>query len=162
NDFTVMLVAAVYRNTIYVKDIVRKKLDFPSQRDTLIALARQHAANVILIEKAATGAPMAAELARIAAPGVPRPICITVKGSKEQRVTACSGGIEAGDLLLPKWAPWKDDFLDEMCGFPHARHDDQVDAVTLLMKWLANQRRGGSGVYGGGSWGPGGSFFPLA
>jgi phage terminase large subunit-like protein len=36
--------------------------------------------------------------------------------------------------------PWIDDYLEEVCRFPHAAHYDQVDAVSLAVQML-DQRR---------------------
>ena len=35
---------------------------------------------------------------------------------------------------MPKDAPWLDEFLHELLGFPNARHDDQVDAFSQLLR----------------------------
>jgi hypothetical protein len=51
-----------------------------------------------------------------------------------------SGQIEAGELLLPPDAPWMAEFKAELLGFPHARHDDQADALSQLMIWVRHNR----------------------
>ena len=38
-----------------------------------------------------------------------------------------SSACEAGIVYVKK-APWNDDFLDEVCNFPRATHDDQTIA----------------------------------
>ncbi|MEM7781077.1 MAG: hypothetical protein AAF697_11870 [Pseudomonadota bacterium] len=42
--------------------------------------------------------------------------------------------VEAGQILLPTQAPWLEDFEHELLAFPNARHDDQVDALSLLLE----------------------------
>lgn len=48
---------------------------------------------------------------------------------------AASAMIEAGDVLLPREAPWVSVFLGEILAFPNARHDDQVDALSQMINW---------------------------
>lgn len=48
--------------------------------------------------------------------------------------------IEAGQVLLPKEAPWLADFQHELVTFPHGRHDDQVDSVSQFLNWAKKKR----------------------
>jgi hypothetical protein len=43
--------------------------------------------------------------------------------------------LEAGSLILPKSAPWLDEFLMEYLGFPGGKHDDQVDSLSQFLCW---------------------------
>jgi predicted phage terminase large subunit-like protein len=45
-----------------------------------------------------------------------------------------SARIEAGSVLLPKQAPWLDEFRRELLTFPAGRHNDQVDAFSQALK----------------------------
>jgi hypothetical protein len=38
---------------------------------------------------------------------------------------------------LPNEAPWLDDTLRELTGFPNLRYDDQVDSTTQVLQWVA-------------------------
>src|SRR5262249_26157017 len=55
--------------------------------------------------------------------------------SKEARVHAVSGQIEAGNVYIPDPAAhrWVDGFLEELCAFPYAAFDDRVDACTQAL-----------------------------
>ena len=60
---------------------------------------------------------------------------VEAKGSKEVRAMAVTPEVAAGLFYLPhpqepgnEWV-WK--WLDEVCAFPTAKHDDQVDAFTM-------------------------------
>jgi predicted phage terminase large subunit-like protein len=46
-----------------------------------------------------------------------------------------SARFEAGQVHLPKEAPWLAAFLHEMLAFPMARHDDQIDSVSQFLNW---------------------------
>jgi predicted phage terminase large subunit-like protein len=57
---------------------------------------------------------------------------ISPTDSKEARLNAVSPDFEAGNIILPdpSIAPWVHDYINELVGFPTARHDDCVDAST--------------------------------
>src|SRR6266536_2639080 len=95
-----------------------------------IELAVRHQANRVLIEDAGPGMNLLQDLYMEMPPGVTRPIGLKPEGSKQDRVAAQSAKIEAGHVHLPGDAPWLHDFLNELFGFPNARHDDQVDSVS--------------------------------
>ena len=61
-----------------------------------------------------------------------------------KRLSVHAASLEAGDVFVPKDAPWLPEFLNEIRAFPAGRHDDQVDALSQLM--TAN--RGGPSVEG--------------
>jgi predicted phage terminase large subunit-like protein len=58
-------------------------------------------------------------------------------GSKEARAAPVSARVEGGQLLVCR-GPWNGAFLDEVCAFPHVRHDDQVDALSGSYAMLAD------------------------
>ncbi len=55
--------------------------------------------------------------------------------------------IEAGQVFLPKDAPWLGDFFDELLAFPKGRHDDQVDSVSQFLTWAGKRRTRPVGFY---------------
>lgn len=57
-------------------------------------------------------------------------------GDKATRATPASAQTEAGNVKLLRGA-WNTDFLDEVCSFPNAPHDDQVDAFADALNELA-------------------------
>jgi predicted phage terminase large subunit-like protein len=68
-------------------------------------------------------------------------------GSKETRAAPFSAQCEAGNVRLVK-APWNEGFITELCTFPNAAKDDQVDAASGAFNYLAP----GSGLEGWLSW----------
>ena len=46
------------------------------------------------------------------------------------RMNAQTARIEAGSVVLPRRAPWLDEFRRELMAFPAGRYDDQVDALS--------------------------------
>ncbi len=59
------------------------------------------------------------------------------KGDKVQRMEAQSARIEAGQVFLPKDAPWLGDLLNELLAFPKGKYDDQVDSVSQFLNWMS-------------------------
>lgn len=59
------------------------------------------------------------------------PVCPTE--SKVARAHAVSPLFEAGNVYLPKDAPWLFDYEDEMTKFPNSKHDDRVDSTTQAL-----------------------------
>jgi phage terminase large subunit-like protein len=57
---------------------------------------------------------------------------------KITRLRSALPKIENGSLLLPKTAPYLDDFLLECLGFPSVKHDDHVDALSQFLNWCTN------------------------
>ena len=78
------------------------------------------------------------DLQRSMPTGLTRPIGVKPEGSKLERMAAQSAKIEAGQVHLPKSAPWLGDFLSELLAFPNGRHDDQVDSVSQFLRWWQN------------------------
>ena len=68
---------------------------------------------------------------------MPLPIGRKPEGSKVDRMIAHSAKIEAGHVLLPVEAPWRNEFLLELLAFPSGKHDDQVDSVSQFLGWAA-------------------------
>lgn len=54
---------------------------------------------------------------------------VPVTGSKEVRANPLASQAEAGNIKLMA-AQWNETFIDELCSFPSAAHDDQVDAAA--------------------------------
>lgn len=69
--------------------------------------------------------------------------------SKEARAVYLERPAEAGTIWIPdrSIAPWIDDVLMWWCGFPSAKHDDDVDAASQInMRWTLQSGRGRSAL----------------
>jgi predicted phage terminase large subunit-like protein len=93
---------------------------------------------------------MIQELTRNPEGGVPRPIAIKPDGDKFVRMEAQAARFEAGQVHLPREAPWLSTLLHELLAFPNARHDDQVDSISQFLNWAEAEhlRRGTVAIYG--------------
>lgn len=63
---------------------------------------------------------------------------IIPRTDKETRARAVSPFARAGQVVLPLRARWLAAFLEEVCNFPAADSDDQVDALSQLLDYLFN------------------------
>jgi predicted phage terminase large subunit-like protein len=54
---------------------------------------------------------------------------VEISGSKVTRCKPFRAQCEAGNVRIVRGA-WNADYLHELCGFPTAKHDDQVDASS--------------------------------
>ena len=133
SDWSVCTTWLIEKRNYYLVDVWRGRLEFPQLRHKLIALARGHAPNEILIEQAGPGLHLVQELRAKPEAGVHVPIGIKPEGDKIVRMEAQCARFEAGQVFLPKEAPWLSAFLHEILAFPNTRYDDQVDSVSQLL-----------------------------
>jgi predicted phage terminase large subunit-like protein len=123
------------KRNYYLLDVWRGRLEFPDLKRKLIALAREHVPNRILIEQPGPGLNLIQELRANPVPGVPMPIGIKPEGDKRMRMEAQSARFEAGQVHLPDEAHWLAAFLHEILAFPNSRHYDQIDSVSQFLNW---------------------------
>lgn len=139
NDFSVCITALICRKSIYILDVFRARLQFHELKAKAMELPRLHGAKVILIEDASSGAALVQSLRAEKLSGVPRLIARRPEGGKLIRFLLASAMIQARQLFLPGDANWLGDFTSELLGFPFARFDDQVDALSQLLIWAHEQ-----------------------
>lgn len=141
NDWSVSLTAIVRGRDVYLIHVARARLAFPDLLNRTIALAREYRPDALLIEDAASGTQLYQTLIDQDPIGVPRPLGRRAESDKVSRLSGVSAMIEAGQLILPKEAPWLADFKGELLAFPNGRHDDQVDALSQMLEWVRRNSR---------------------
>lgn len=136
NDYSVCVTARQVGNQLFVLDVFRERLAFPELKKNAIRLANHWQAHTVLIEDAASGQQLLQSL-RAEQSFIPSAVIgISPEGDKKTRLAGVSSMIEAGNVFLPTKAPWLADFESELLGFPHAKYDDQVDALSQLLAWV--------------------------
>jgi predicted phage terminase large subunit-like protein len=137
------VVLRVRRETAYVLDVFRDRLEYPDLRRKVIELHRRwrHEAHnyALLIENKGSGMSLIQDLQqseRIYAIGVD-PV-----GDKAMRMNEQTARIEAGSVWLPRRAPWLAEFRREISAFPSGRHSDQVDAFSQALRRVYNRSGG--------------------
>lgn len=119
-------------------DQVRGRWDYPDTRAEFQRFASLHReASIHLIENAANGPALAAELRSLGVQGV---TTIPARISKEARAIQISPLVADGRVDLPGWIDpggWVEGFLTEVTDFPESgARDDQVDAFTQALAFL--------------------------
>lgn len=116
----------------FLLDQERQQADFPATIQLVLAMLRRHPqAGAVLVEDKANGPAVLQVLAREVAGLIP----VNPAGGKEARVHAVSPAIEAGNIYLPHPAlhPWVHAFIERAAAFPHAAHDDELDALSQAL-----------------------------
>jgi predicted phage terminase large subunit-like protein len=62
---------------------------------------------------------------------------ILPQGKKSERLRRHLQLIRSGGITVPHDAPWRPDFVFELTHFPYAGQDDQIDAMTQYLDWIA-------------------------
>lgn len=133
NDFTVGITALDHNGRYYILDVYRARVAFGGLHRTLVELCRRYKVGRLIIEQAGSGIQLIQRLEEELPPGVPWPIKVKPFESKEIRFEAQASRIQAGEVLLPRSAPWVAEFIDEIVGFPNKRFDDQADALAQML-----------------------------
>lgn len=130
-DYSVGITAILTDGAFYIVDVVRARLDYPDLKRRIAEEAKKWDADSILIEDKGSGLSLNQDLRREHLYTIP----ITPDADKVVRMSTCTAQIEAGQVLLPRSAPWLSDFRAELLAFPDGRHDDQADALSQLINW---------------------------
>jgi len=115
---------------IYLLDVWRGQVDTPELVRVVKAQAARWRPRWVLIEDASSGPAIRALLR---AGGMLPIIPVRADKDKRRRALAITPAVEGGNVRLPEHAPWLEAFRDEICSFPGAPHDDQVDAFVYLI-----------------------------
>lgn len=133
SDWSVGITARFYQGRFYILDVYRKRVEF----DELLAEIRSSCANykvdLLNIEDAASGQQLIQLLRNEPRPNVPLPIAITPINDKLVRFEAQASRIKAGNVVLPRAAPWLADFISEVTRFPGGQYADQADALAQML-----------------------------
>lgn len=133
-DFSVIATWATDGISYYLLDIVRRRVDYPTLKALVERLYWQHKPRQVYVEDTTHGRPLVQEM-RYTSP-IPL-VAKTVKGSKEARASVVTALFESGKVVLPKEAPWLDEWIAEHLSFPMGAHDDQVDTTSLALTELS-------------------------
>jgi predicted phage terminase large subunit-like protein len=132
-DYSVCTTWGVGANgDLWLLDVFRRRLDYPELKRKVRELAQLHGVRMVLIEDCASGIQLLQELRH---EGFARIVAVKPSGSKEMRMVAQTGRIEAGKVWIPESAHWRDSFLSEFAVFPNGRYDDQVDSTSQALAW---------------------------
>ena len=111
----------------FLLDCVCDKMTFVESLKAMLLMTERHPEAVAKYVEAKANGEAIMDMVRQKVPGV---IPVTPTESKVARAHAVTPLFQAGNVYVPKEAPWVYDYLDELTKFPNAAHDDRVDATT--------------------------------
>lgn len=135
NDYSVCSTWGLLHMDFYLLDVYRKRVTYPQLKRAVGDLFRKYHPQKVLIEDRSSGISLIQELkseniycieAYKPAPG----------SDKIMRLGAQSIKFESGRVYLPKQAPWLEDYMRELTGFPGSKYDDQVDSTSQALDFL--------------------------
>jgi predicted phage terminase large subunit-like protein len=138
-DFSVCITIGKIGPKLFVLDVFRKKLYFPSLKRAVVEQANRFNPSTILIEDRASGTQLIQDLL---VSGLSRVTRYSPSGDKIMRLNAQTSTIENGFVYLPTQAAWLAEYLRELTVFPNGRHDDQVDATAQALDWISSKSAG--------------------
>ena len=121
-------------------DVERVRLEYPSLKRRVLELRRLWRADHLIIEHAGPGIPLVSDLCHELPHERGAIVCYKPLVDKQTRLMGQSAKIEAGDVLLPRQAPWREAFKHELLAFPNGRYDDQVDSMAQFLDWVGTRR----------------------
>lgn len=134
SDYSVGSIWALYAGDIFLLNVIRGQYEVPDLRRRILEIHGRHGAHATLIERTDIGRAVAQDLRRSS--GL-RAILPQPKFDKRARLEAQAAKFEAGQVLLPREAPWLAEYLNELLAFPNGKHDDQVDSTSQALNWLS-------------------------
>jgi predicted phage terminase large subunit-like protein len=151
NDYTAITICGFDIKKIHLLHVTRGHWTVLQMRDRIKALVREWNVDLAIIEDTSSGMGLLQLLREEQLLNV---IGRRPKADKEVRMSQHEGRFEAGNILLPKEAPWLADFEAELLAFPSGRYDDQVDALLLFLDWFHQRERFDGSYMTGYSGGP--------
>jgi predicted phage terminase large subunit-like protein len=124
-----------------------ERLDFAPTKAAIKSCAASFPhAQAVLIEDKANGPAIISELQK----EIPGVIAVSPDGGKMSRAQAMAPLWEAGNVELPDpqifEVPWIESYIHNLCTFPRAAHDDDVDSTSQALIYMRNRLRVASGL----------------
>ena len=134
-SYSAILVLASNGQDHFLIEHFRKRCDFLDLVHYVKLIARKYRGAEILIEKTANGPALLSALKKFRR----RVHAIVPHGPKNARFLKHYDKLLARRIHVPKDAEFWEAFIEELIQFPHAPHDDQVDALTQFLDWIGKQ-----------------------
>jgi predicted phage terminase large subunit-like protein len=131
NDFVSIQVWGKRDKDYYLIDRYKERMDFPTTLQAIKNIRTKYNTHSTLIEDKANGSAIISMLQREISGIIP----VKPDGGKEARLNAVTPVMESGNVYLPN-AEWINDYVDELCKFPNAAHDDDVDSTSQALNYL--------------------------
>ena len=134
SSYSVVQAWAFHAGRFLLLDTWREQARYTDLRDQVRRFQRRYRPSVILVEATGQGPALVSDIK--AQQGV-EIVSITPHEDKITRLFRHRQAIRSGIVALPEGARWLAAFIDEMIQFPYGQFDDQVDAMTQFLDWIA-------------------------
>lgn len=142
NDPSGYFAYAKHNNDYIIRHAQTEFLEFPELCKALSGFAQLHGYNhrsIIEIEPKASGKSLAQTLKRITQLNVKEGV--PPAKDKVARANDSSPTVEAGRVKLVR-GPWNKEFIEQVCTFPNAAHDEYVDCLTMMIGKDKQKKKG--------------------
>lgn len=136
SDWSVGMVWGAVGSDYYILEVRRARLEAYDLRKAIVALSAAWNADTTLIEDTELGRALS-QMSRH--DGELCPILRRPRFDKTARLLAQSARSEAGQVHVPREAPWLATYVNELLAFPAGQHDDQVDATRCALLYLSER-----------------------
>ncbi len=135
NDFTCGLLISETSDGYYIEKMVKERMEYPDLKRAIQTYFHAEKTHAVVIEDKSSGQQVIQDLRR----DTTIPVVAFDAGGKDKilRASIASPKVEAGKVFLPEAAPWAADLIENMAAFPDVEHDDDVDAFTSGIIYLA-------------------------
>lgn len=139
-DYTASAAVALDgEGNLWIRDMIRGRWEWPDAKKVMQTTMRAEPHTRHIVEQALHGLAALQDLRRDRTLAAIPMKGVVVDKDKVSRAMAWADRAEAGKVRLVQ-GPWIAEFLDEVCSFPNAAHDDQVDTVSGGIRDLARSR----------------------
>lgn len=149
SDFSCLQKHGFNREKDYVLDCVNERMDAVRLESAIIDMVcdtkcpKELRPTVLLIEETANGAAVIQRLRKLPNPLPVTIVAVNPEGGKKSRAMACQPEVAQGNCYLPKNAPWKRDFLQQLAlGVDVAEYDDMIDSFSQAWAYRREHRWG--------------------
>lgn len=140
NDYSVCTTWGIHDKTFYLLHVYRQRLNFPALKRVAKEFYEEFQPSRVVIEDKASGTALIQELKAEGIYGVE--LYQPAAGSdKFMRLAAQTMHFEGGRVRLPEEAPWLDEYVRELTGFPGTKFDDQVDSTAQALDFMSTYCR---------------------
>jgi predicted phage terminase large subunit-like protein len=138
NDYSVCTTWGISEDKFYLLHVYRMRLNFPMLKRAAKELYEKFKPRKVVIEDKASGTSLIQELKADGLYGVelykPEP-----GSDKFMRLAAQAIEFDEGRVRLPEAAPWRDEYVRELTGFPGSKYDDQVDSTSQALDFMSSK-----------------------
>jgi predicted phage terminase large subunit-like protein len=134
NSYSVIQVWAPKGGVHLLLDQWREQASYPEFRSQARLFIRKYRPSAVLIEDTGQGPSLRAE---IKLQNGLELVPIIPVGDKIERLRRHRRAIRNGLVQLPRGAAWHAEFISEATQFPYGPFDDQMDALSQYLDWIA-------------------------